>query len=289
MAYLDFLFGKPDAAVDDGADFGNNTQRNLLALFDAALTGNAPGWEFSVVEGTGTALFPQFWYLKSAGDERWLRAELTWGTSGGEDGGITDIAWSQSDDSGAVWEPIATQAIAFDSFGNPTASTGSGGFVFILLSMLMGRWFRLYDSFVAHIIDGNAHGIEDMAYQLSSDVDIGGGIITANYVRHVYSALGNKNAAFNIDLSTANVFTFTVTGASAAATFINAPPDGVAQPFSMRITNGGIATSLATLFAGVTIYDGAPALSAADVEWVHGIALGTSGSPIIEITGISPV
>lgn len=282
MAYNDYLFAKPDGA-DNGPTVVTTTKRNLLATLHAAVMGLGIGWLFSAVNGTGTALKPQYWFLKSAANEVWIRFTLTWGTTGGQNGNVTAFVIEWSGNSGVAWESMASGSITYDSFGNPTATSGGGGLTIIMLS-LIGRWWRLYDAFTLHELDGSAHGMNDMAIQQSNAVDISGGLILSTTQQLTRNALGVKNAAFDIDLHLGHFHTFTVQ-AGAVASFINIPAAGIVHPVTLRITNGGL-VAFATLFPGTKTKPGGvnPTLSTAGTDDVFGYF--QDGSTF-EITGTS--
>lgn len=283
MAYLDFQPAQPDASADNGAAFGADLLRNQKALRDATIAAMFPGFEFSIVVGSGSATRPQYMYWKqgTGGSAPWVRATLTWGTTGGEKYNPTAILWEQSADGGSVYETMANSTLTWDSNGNLTAVSAGSSAIAIVLGLL-GQFWRHVDTYTTHAASTSAHGIGTMAAQAASAVAITGGTMTTTLQRVTSTALGSKNSAFNIDLSLGHVFTLTVTGASAAATFTNKPSSGTVHPFSIKITNGGVATSL---FPSATKPGGASLnLSVSGTDWVHGLIIDGS---TIEITGTS--
>lgn len=120
MSYTAFDGTKPTTAQTRQAAITSILQ-NLLAVRDMTILGDAPGFDFSV--SGGTAAQPAIMYRK-LGTE-WIRASITWGSSGGSDGNPTVIVYSYSPDSGSNWNTIKTVTYAYDSDGNVTSSTWS--------------------------------------------------------------------------------------------------------------------------------------------------------------------
>lgn len=285
MAYGTFQADQPDATADNGATFGSDLLRNQRALRDAVVAAMFDDFEFSITAGTGSTRRPQYMYWKNGtgGSAPWLRATLTWGTTGGEKYNPTSILWEYSGNGGSSYDTVATQALTFDSNGDLTAVTG-GSTALAMLTGLLGHVHRLSDSYTTHaaLTGSSAHGLGTISTQAASAVAITGGTIKSTTQQVVRTALGSKSAAFDIDLSAGHVFTLTVTGASAAATFTNKPAAGIAHTFSIKVTNGGLATDL---FPGATTPGNASlGLSSSGTDWVHGIV--EDGSTI-EITGTS--
>lgn len=283
MAYNDFQPTQPDATADNGTTFGSDLLRNQKALRDATIALMFPGFEFSIVAGTGSAYRPQYMYWKqgTGGSAPWVRATLTWGTSGGEKYNPTVILWEQSADGGSSYETMANSTLTYDSNGNLTAVSAGTTAIAIVLALL-GQFWRLVDTYTTHAASSSAHGIGTMAAQNANAVAITDGTITTDLQRVTRTALGSKSAAFDIDLNAGHVFTLTVTGASAAATFINKPSAGTVHTFSVKVVNGGLATDLFP--SATTPGNAALGLSSSGTDWVHGII--EDGSTV-EITGTS--
>lgn len=284
MAYTAFKFAKP-AGSDTGPTVVSDVLSNLLALADYAETLLGKGWVFSIVNGSGSARRPQYVYLKSASNERWLRATITWGTTSGEKYNMTSVAWDMSTNSGSTYDAIATWATTYDSSGNPTASTGAGGMSMMLFAML-GHFWRHVDDYDTHAASTSAHSMGSMAQQAATAVAITGGSIATQLQRVTMPAgatLGTKSAAFNIDLSLGHYFTLTV-AAGAVATFTNKPASGTVHPFTLEITNGGLVADQ-TLFPGCKASAGALTLQTSGTDLVHGLI--RDGSTII-FTGVTP-
>ena len=121
MTYSAFDKTKPDAAVDDGADFGANTKNNLLALRDSAVAGAVPGWNYG---HTGTDAGQPATAVWSFGTER-VQETYTWGT----DSSLTKVAYRYSADSGTNYSAMAdtsgnfVHTFTYDGSGNLTASS----------------------------------------------------------------------------------------------------------------------------------------------------------------------
>ena len=79
-------------------------------------TGFLHGWDISL--SGGSAEQPQY-MIWSKGTNR-VRVELTWGTSGGEDGNVTRCVVSYSENSGSTWVVYK----GTDSSGNPELTNG---------------------------------------------------------------------------------------------------------------------------------------------------------------------
>lgn len=284
MAYDDFQFDKPDGD-DDGPTVVGDALRNLLALVDLGQTLIGKGWTVSITAGTGSARRPQFITLKSAGNERWLRATITWGTSAGAKYNMTSVLWEMSTDSGSGWDTIATWATTYDADGNPTVTTGGGGMA-VFLFALLGRHWRHVDDFDTHVADTGAHDIGTLAAQDANAVAITEGSIRTQLQRAnvpAGAALGTKNGAFDIDLSLGHLFTFTVQS-GAVATFTNKPSSGILHPFTLVIVNGGLVADQ-VLFPGCKAGNGAIALQSSGTDLLHGFIY--DGSTII-FTGVTP-
>lgn len=122
MAYTSFDDTKP-VSSDNGLVTVDAIRNNLLAMRDAVVMGAFNDWNYAPTVGTGTASQPQY-AVYSKGTER-LRATLTWGTTGGADGNVTQMVWAYSSDSGSTYDTIGTQAITYDTDANVTGITWS--------------------------------------------------------------------------------------------------------------------------------------------------------------------
>jgi len=123
MAYVSFDSTVPNAATQDGTDVCDAIRDNQEALRDAVVLGAMEDWDLTVTAGTGSASEPQY-LTYDKGAER-LRATLTWGTTGGEDGNVTQSVYAYSSNSGSSYDTIGTLAVSYDSNGNVTATTWS--------------------------------------------------------------------------------------------------------------------------------------------------------------------
>ncbi|MEM1189950.1 MAG: hypothetical protein AAGI72_15565 [Pseudomonadota bacterium] len=120
MPYDAFVDAAP-VASDTGNDFADTTRENLMALRDAVVMGLMKGWTYAPVGGTA-AQPAQFLYSK--GLER-IRGTVTWGTSGGADGNVTQIVWAYSADSGSSYDTITTESVTYDADGFVTGCSST--------------------------------------------------------------------------------------------------------------------------------------------------------------------
>lgn len=119
MSYTAFNAATPDAATQNGTQFAQSTRANLAALRDACVLGGGfPGW--AMAASGGTAEQPAT-LTYSRGTER-VRATLTWGTTGGEAGNVTQAVYAYSANSGTDYGTIGTKTITYDGSGNVTAT-----------------------------------------------------------------------------------------------------------------------------------------------------------------------
>lgn len=121
MAYTLFDPAVPDAATDNGLAFCDNTRLNLKAVRDAVIAGTFFGWNFA--KSGGTAEEPgTITYTKGT---EIVRGVLTWGTTGGADGNVSQAVYSYSANSGTSYDTIGTVTMAYDVDGNVTSTTWS--------------------------------------------------------------------------------------------------------------------------------------------------------------------
>lgn len=120
MSYTPFDGTKP-VTSDTRQQAFDYILANENALRDMVIMGSAPGFDFSV--SGGTAAQPDIMYAKSGAS--WLRASITWGTSGGADGNPTVIVYAFSGDSGGAWSTIKTLTLSWDSDGYLTTGVWS--------------------------------------------------------------------------------------------------------------------------------------------------------------------
>lgn len=120
MAYTPFDNTKPDGTVNTGPETLTAIRENLQAMSDAVMMGVMPGWNMSV--SGGTAEEPDEVVFAQAPEV--IKAMLTWGSSGGSEGNVVQIVFTQSPD-GVTFNAIGTVTITYDADGNATASTWS--------------------------------------------------------------------------------------------------------------------------------------------------------------------
>lgn len=122
--YVEYSSTLPDATAQSIAEMGGSMRTNGDALRDAVVAGFMPGWNFAA--SGGSAEEPAA-LTYSKGTER-IRASLTWGTTGGEDGNVTVMLLEYSSDSGSSYvdlTALSTLTVSYDSSGNVTAATWS--------------------------------------------------------------------------------------------------------------------------------------------------------------------
>lgn len=260
--YNPFIRGNPDGSAQDGPTFSSKANINDAALLDAVMVGQAPGFAMTPAGGSASEPATLTW---GSGAYR-VRASITWGTSGGENGMPKAIAWESSINSGTTWDTpaIASQTATFDANGNITATTNAGGFV----SWLMALIGKLKQHIAA--TGTAAHGAGNMATQNKTAVDITGGTVAGvaitgataslTYEREARTQKGTLSASTPLDWAAAGCYTATINGTGAAFTFQNLP-NGVAGFLTLDLTNPGVAT---TLFSGVKWQSGSyPSFTAA--------------------------
>jgi len=105
-----------------GTQFAQDTRLNMQVIRDAVImSGGFYGWD--MVASGGTADKPaQFIY--TMGTEQ-VKADVTWGVSGGANGSPVVVAYSYSPDNGTTWAAIKTKTINYDTSGNVTGTIWS--------------------------------------------------------------------------------------------------------------------------------------------------------------------
>jgi hypothetical protein len=174
----------------------------------------------------------------------WLRAVVTWGTTGGETYNIKEMVWSLSLNSGGAYDQIDDQTFTFDTAGNLTATTAAGGFTSWLMS-LIGR-VGVNEANIATAL-ASVGGYGSMALQNANAVQISGGSAELSYEREKTTLLGNLAGSVAIDWKAQGVVTVTVTAAGATFTYANLPPGGaggMSGGLLVKVVNGGLATNL---------------------------------------------
>lgn len=122
MVYVPFVSDKPVIA-DDGDVVINNTRENLMALRDGLVAGALVDWDLTVTVGGGTAEEPDEIIYKNGTE--WIRLDITWGTTGGEDGNPTVIVYAYSANSGGLYDTMGTWTGTYNSNGTLTAGVWS--------------------------------------------------------------------------------------------------------------------------------------------------------------------
>ena len=122
MAYNQFDDTLP-VSTATGPQCITDIRDNQQAMRDMIIVGGMVGWNMTATEVGGTAEQPELLtYAKST--ER-LKAVLTWGTSGGGDGNVTQAIYSYSSDSGSNYDVIGTFTPTYDADGNVTSTAWS--------------------------------------------------------------------------------------------------------------------------------------------------------------------
>ena len=94
-----------------------------MALRDGIVVGVMKGFDFTRTVGGGSDEEPdEIIYKKST---EWLRLQITWGTSGGDDGQAKVIVYAYSSDSGVGYDTIGTLTNTYNANGTLTASVWS--------------------------------------------------------------------------------------------------------------------------------------------------------------------
>lgn len=117
MAYVAFDGSKPDPTTQGMTDYSTAIRDNLEALRDAVVAGCMPGWAMATSGGTEDEPAA---YVYSKGSER-VKLELTWGTTGGSDGNVTQMVMKYSSDSGSNYDTVGTASYTYSSNGYCTA------------------------------------------------------------------------------------------------------------------------------------------------------------------------
>ena len=121
MAYNSFTDSQPTAS-NTVNEFSDYTRENLMALRDAVIIGAMENWDYAP-SGSPLSEPSTVTYSKTDTNEA-LRGTLTWGTSGGSDGNVTQAVWEYCADDTAspqVWETIGTQSITYNADATVTA------------------------------------------------------------------------------------------------------------------------------------------------------------------------
>lgn len=122
MVYIPFVSDKPDI-VDTGAAVVDDSRQNLMALRDALVAGALVDWDLTITVGGGSNAEPDEIIYKKGTE--WLRLDITWGTTGGNDGNPTVIVYAYSANTGVAYDTIGTLTHTYDGSGNLTATVWS--------------------------------------------------------------------------------------------------------------------------------------------------------------------
>lgn len=238
-SYTALALDKPNGATQAGTAFGQSIRDNEIALAIGIAVGELETYAYSQSVGAGDALRPDIEYWTSGTNK--IRVTNTWGTSGGQDGNLTQRVIEWSTDSGSSWAAVKTITYTYDASGNLTATTNGGGYS-ARLAMLWG-WIK---KIAAHIAATGtaAHALGTMSTQAANAVAITGGTADLTRERETRVALGSISGSTAVDWSAGGAFTVTAAAAGAALTWSNLPAAGKLQFILIEITNGGVATSI---------------------------------------------
>lgn len=143
MAYNQFDDTLP-VSTATGPQTVTDIRDNQQAMRDMIVIGGINGWDMTA--SGGTAEQPtQLLYINST---EYLKAALTWGSSGGGDGNVTQSVYSYSSDSGSNYDTIGTFTPTYDTDGNVTATAWSQIMVDYLLGV-PGKLKTLLDRLTA--------------------------------------------------------------------------------------------------------------------------------------------
>jgi hypothetical protein len=125
MTYTALDATKPTTAQTRQAGV-DSMRTNIAAVRDALIfTGFIQGFNYSVAAGTN-AQPTQVLYKRST---EWIKVDITWGTTGGEDGNPKKYALYYSSNSGSAYDPMADASgnyvltITYDANGDVSATT----------------------------------------------------------------------------------------------------------------------------------------------------------------------
>lgn len=118
MAYTKYENNTPIIS-DDGLEVVDDTRHNLEALRDNIISGVMPDWNLDDVGSPADEPHELIW----KNGVLWLRAQITWGSSGGTDGNPVTIVYGFSGDSGGGYDTIGTLTMTYNTGGNMTGSS----------------------------------------------------------------------------------------------------------------------------------------------------------------------
>lgn len=117
MPYVNYDATKPNAVTQNGTAFAQSTRDNFNALRDMLIMGSAPWWNMSVAGGTAEQP-AQIFYNKGT---EWIRGNVTYGTTGGATGNVTQIVYAYSSNNQTSYDGMTTMTVTYDINGNVTA------------------------------------------------------------------------------------------------------------------------------------------------------------------------
>lgn len=122
MTYTAYDNTNPDSTATGGMPvYSQSIRDNFQAMRDAVIMGAMAGW--NMTPSGGTAEQPAT-LTYSKGVER-IKATLTWGTTGGADGNVTQSVYSYSSNGGTSWDVIGTMTVSYDASSNVTGTAWS--------------------------------------------------------------------------------------------------------------------------------------------------------------------
>lgn len=247
MAYTKLNRATP-AGTQAGTAVPVSARENLCALADGIIFGALPDYLFSVSVGSGSAEEPQYLYWTNSSANIKLRATLTWGTTGGEDGNIKQMVLDLSINGGTDYTTapggnICTIVNSYDSNGYLTSSTGGGGML-AFIGYLLGRHKTLWSLVSAHAASSgtSVHGLGTISTQAANNVSITGGTISGvaldfNTARGKVVNLGSMSGSVAIDWAAGDYFYGTIAGVTTLS-WSNLP-SGKAGSVTLELTNPG--------------------------------------------------
>lgn len=257
MAYTAFDPALPDGSFQNGAAVVQSINDNAYAAWTAIAMGMLPNW--SLVPSGGTAEQPtQFLFDDGNSPSQQIKGVVTWGTTGGQTGNITQIVWTVSQ-AGAAFDAVCTQVFTYDVNGYLTGSSGGAG-IFTFFAYLLGRVKAQLVRIVA--LEALFAGLGNMSLQDASAVSILGGTVLATlgsstvlnpawvkYMREKRIDLGGGTPAntFTLDFAAGGTF-ICAPGNNFTFAINNAPPTGLVQKCVVIVVNAAGFTS--TLPAG---------------------------------------
>lgn len=130
MAYNHPDHQHPKTATDNDLVW-QYIRHNWQAVTHGLLAGVWPGWDGAPVVGSGTAQQPdEFIYTNnetSGGTTQKVKVEYTYGTSGAEEGAVTQMIISFTGDNETTWDVISTADFTYSEVGAVPSVTWTKG------------------------------------------------------------------------------------------------------------------------------------------------------------------